>query len=165
MPARKKKSKPVVAKQSSSSKGQSGKGQMKKGTVRRPRVKARRPPAGGGRPADMPREISVFDPDSVESVLDVMPEEETLQLAADRLQGLAHPSRLKALIALSVAELCVGDVAALVGLSLSATSTMLKQLRALGYLSTRGVGKQTYYRVASKAPQQVMEVVFAGEGS
>lgn len=149
MPARKKKSKPAA---------------LKKSTVRRPRVKARRPPAGGGRPQDMPREISVFDPDSVESVLDVMPEEETLQLAADRLQGLAHPSRLKALIALSVAELCVGDVAALVGLSLSATSTMLKQLRAIGYLSTRGVGKQTYYRVASKVPQQVMEIVFATDG-
>lgn len=150
MPARKKKSKPAA---------------IKKSPSRRPRVKARRPPAGGGRPQDMPREISVFDPDAVESVLDVMPEEETLQLAADRLQGLAHPSRLKALIALSVAELCVGDVAALVGLSLSATSTMLKQLRALGYLSTRGVGKQTYYRVSSRAPQQVMEVVFAEEVS
>lgn len=148
MAARKKKTKPAP---------------VKKSGTRRPRVKARRPPAGGGRPADLPREISVFDPESVEAVLDVMPDEETLQLAADRLQGLAHPSRLKALIALSVAELCVGDVAALVGLSLSATSTMLKQLRALGYLSTRGVGKQTYYRVSSQAPQQVMEVVFASE--
>lgn len=150
MAARKKKTKPAPVKRSA---------------PRRPRVKARRQPAGGGRPADLPREISVFDPESVESVLDVMPDEETLQLAADRLQGLAHPSRLKALIALSVAELCVGDVAALVGLSLSATSTMLKQLRALGYLSTRGVGKQTYYRVSSKAPQQVMEVVFASESA
>lgn len=136
-----------------------------KKSARRPRVKARRPPAGGGRPQDLPREISVFDPESVESVLDVMPDDETLQMAADRLQGLAHPSRLKALIALSVAELCVGDVAALVGLSLSATSTMLKQLRALGYLSTRGVGKQTYYRIASQAPSKVMEVVFAPEVS
>jgi ArsR family transcriptional regulator len=135
----------------------------KKGPSSRPRVKARRPPAGGGRPQELPREISVFDPESVESVLDVMPEDETLQMAADRLQGLAHPSRLKALIALSVAELCVGDVAALVGLSLSATSTMLKQLRGLGYLSTRGVGKQTYYRIASQAPSKVMDVVFSPE--
>jgi ArsR family transcriptional regulator len=133
-------------------------------TTKRPRVKARRRPAGSKGPTDAPREISVFDPDSVEAVLDVMPDEETLQMAADRLQGLAHPSRLKALIALSVAELCVGDVAALVGLSLSATSTMLKQLRALGYLSTRGVGKQTYYRISSEAPSRVMEVVFAPEG-
>lgn len=130
---------------------------------RRPRVKARRAPTGGGRPNDAPREISVFDPDSVEAVFDVMPDEETLQGTADRLQGLAHPSRLRALIALSVAELCVGDVAAIVGLSLSATSTMLKQLRSLGYLATRGVGKQTYYRISSETPRRVMEVVFAPE--
>ncbi|MFZ9887540.1 MAG: ArsR/SmtB family transcription factor [Myxococcota bacterium] len=127
-------------------------------------MKARPAPVGGGRPSVLPREISVFDPKAVEVALDAMPSDEELQLAADRLQGLAHPSRLKAMIALSHAELCVGDVAALVGLSLSATSTMLKQLRGLGYLSTRGVGKQTYYRVTSTAPGQVMEVVFGDEG-
>lgn len=157
MAARKKKKK--ASGKTASKKKASG----KKTQSRRPRVKARRPPAGGGRPSDTPREISVFDPDAVEAVLDVMPDEEVLQGAADRLQGLAHPSRLKALIALSVAELCVGDVAALVGLSLSATSTMLKQLRALGYLSTRGVGKQTYYRISSEVPRRVMEVVFTEE--
>ena len=129
---------------------------------RRPRVKQR---AGGARPSDMPREIAVFDPDAVESVLDVMPDEDTLLMAADRLSGLGHPSRLRALIALSVAELCVGDIAAIVGLSLSATSTMLKQLRSLGFLATRSAGKQTYYRLASGIPTGLMEVAFAAEAT
>jgi DNA-binding transcriptional ArsR family regulator len=134
----------------------------KKGGARRPRVKQR---AGGARPSDRPREIAVFDPDAVESVLDVLPDEDQLQMAADRLSGLGHPSRLRALIALSVAELCVGDIAAIVGLSLSATSTMLKQLRSLGFLATRSAGKQTYYRLASAIPGALMESAFAEEAT
>ncbi len=125
---------------------------------RRPKVKARR---GARRPNEAPKEIAVFDPDAVEQILDIMPGEDALTDAADMIQGMAHPSRLKALIALSVGELCVGDIAAVVGLSLSATSTMLKQLRNLGLLSTRSVGKQTYYRVQSQVPSEVMGVVFA----
>lgn len=127
---------------------------------KKPKVKRRK---GGVRPSEAPREIAVFDADAVTDVLDVMPEDDALQDAADRLQGLAHPSRLKAIIALSVSELCVGDIAAIVGLSLSATSTLLKQLRSLGFLATRSAGKQTYYRIASGVPQALLEVVFAGE--
>lgn len=135
-----------------------------KSKARRPRVKAKRPPQGGGRPTDTPREIAVFDPEGVERVLDVMPPDELLQAGADRLQGLAHPSRLKAVIALGTSELCVGDVAALVGLSLSATSTMLKQLRSLGFLATRSVGKQTYYRLADPSVNRILELTLtAGE--
>ena len=125
---------------------------------RRPKVKARR---GAAKPNEGPREISVFDPDSVEKVLDVMPDEDALLEAADRLSGLGHPSRLKAIIALSVSELCVGDIAAVAGLSLSATSTMLKQLRALGFLSSRSAGKLTYYRISSSIPQGMLELAFA----
>ncbi|MCP4502859.1 MAG: winged helix-turn-helix transcriptional regulator [Deltaproteobacteria bacterium] len=126
--------------------------------TRRPKVRARK---GASKPSDVPKEIAVFDPDGVEKVFDVMPEEETLQNASDLLSGLSHPSRLKALIALSVSELCVGDIAAVVGLSLSATSTMLKQLRSLSFLATRSVGKQTYYRVTSELPNEVMALAFA----
>jgi len=124
----------------------------------RPKVKARK---GAAAPRERPREIAVFDPDAVEGVLDIMPDEDTLLTAADMLQGLAHPSRLKAVIALSVSELCVGDIAAIVGLSLSATSTMLKQLRSLGFLSIRSAGKQIYYSISSEVPSAVLQVVFA----
>jgi ArsR family transcriptional regulator len=125
----------------------------------RPRVKARKRPAGAERHREPPTEISAFDPDRVERVLDALPPEDAIGRMADRLQGLAHPSKVQALMALSVAELCVGDVAAVLGLSLSATSTMLKQLRALGYVTTRHAGKQTYYKSASQAPRAVFDVL------
>jgi len=90
-----------------------------------------------------------------------MPDDDVLQGAADRLQSLSHPSRLKALIALSVNDLCVGDIAAVVGLSLSATSTLLKQLRSAGFLSTRSAGKQVYYQINSDIPASILEVIFS----
>lgn len=121
----------------------------------RPRLKARKRPAGSDR--DEPREIAVFDPDAVEKVLDALPTKAEAGRLADRLSGLASASRIEALIALSVAELCVGDVSAVLGLSMSATSTMLKQLRGLGLISVRHAGKQTYYRLADLRVPAVLD--------
>jgi DNA-binding transcriptional ArsR family regulator len=122
----------------------------------RPRLKAKKRPAGGDR--EMPKEIAVFDPDSVEKVLDVLPPKETVTRLADRIAGLATTSRLEALIALQAAELCVGDVSAVLGLSMSATSTMLKQLRALNLIAIRHAGKQTYYRLSDKRVISLIEL-------
>lgn len=126
----------------------------------RPRIRARRRPAGAERFRDEPKEIAVFDPENVERVLDAMPGQDKIVRAADRLQGLAHPSRVQAMVALSASELCVGDVAAVLGLSLSATSTMLKQMRGLGFVAARHAGKQTYYRMTSQVPRAVLDVLF-----
>lgn len=129
-------------------------------TANRPRLKARRRPAGADRFRDEPKEISVFDPENVERVLDALPSADRVLRAADRLGGLAHPSRVQAVCALAASELCVGDVAAVLGLSLSATSTMLKQLRGLGWLAVRHAGKQTYYRLSSQLPKAVLDLLF-----
>lgn len=112
----------------------------------RPTLKARKRPAGADR--DEPKEIAVFDPEAVEKVLDALPSKEEAGRLADRLSGLASASRIEALVALGTAELCVGDVAAVLGLSMSATSTMLKQMRSLNLLAIRHAGKQTYYRLS-----------------
>lgn len=124
----------------------------------RPRLKAKRKPAGTDRTA--PKEISVFDPDAVEKVLDALPPRELVARAADRLAGLGSSSRVEALIALSASELCVGDVAAVLSLSMSATSTMLKQMRALGLVTSRHAGKQIYYKPASPQTKALLDLSF-----
>jgi ArsR family transcriptional regulator, lead/cadmium/zinc/bismuth-responsive transcriptional repressor len=123
----------------------------------RPKLRARRRPAGADRFREAPKEIAVFDPENVERALDALPQGEVIARAADRMQGLAHPTRIQALLALSASELCVGDMAAILSLSLSATSTMLKQLRSLGFVATRHAGKQTYYRLASPIPKAILD--------
>jgi ArsR family transcriptional regulator len=107
--------------------------------------------------AGEPKEIAVFDPDAVEKVLDALPSKEEAGRLADRISGLASASRIEALIALGTAELCVGDVAAVLGLSMSATSTMLKQMRSLDLVAIRHAGKQTYYRLADKRVPAILD--------
>jgi DNA-binding transcriptional ArsR family regulator len=121
----------------------------------RPRLKAKKRPAGADR--DQPKEIAVFDPDAIEKVLDVLPTKAEAGRLADRISGLASASRIEALIALQAAELCVGDVSAVLGLSMSATSTMLKHLRGLGLVSVRHAGKQTYYKLRDNRVNVLLE--------
>ena len=59
--------------------------------------------------------------------------------------ALADPTRVRLVAALERAELCVGDLAATVGLSNSATSHQLRLLRTLGLVRTRREGRTIYY--------------------
>lgn len=124
----------------------------------RPKLKAKKRPAGADRGA--PKEIAVFDPDAVERVLDALPPKDQVARAADRLAALGSASRFEALIALSAAELCVGDVAAVLSLSMSATSTMLKQMRALGLVTSRHAGKQMYYKASATQAKHLVDATF-----
>jgi DNA-binding transcriptional ArsR family regulator len=125
----------------------------------RPRIRAKKRPPGSDRV--VPREIAVFDPENVEKVFQALPPREDVARAADRLAGLGNASRLEALLALATTELCVGDMSAVLSLSMSATSTMLKQLRSLGLVSSRHAGKQIYYRLANERAAELVELAFA----
>jgi ArsR family transcriptional regulator len=69
-----------------------------------------------------------------------------------QMQGLAalfgalgDPTRLRIVAALERVELCVGDLAAAVGISTSAASHQLRQLRSLGLVRSRRDGRLVYY--------------------
>jgi ArsR family transcriptional regulator len=68
----------------------------------------------------------------------------TLRLA-DLFATLGDPTRLRVVAALQAQELCVGDLAATVGLSLSATSHQLRALRNQGLVRSRKEGRLVYY--------------------
>ncbi|MGH2655488.1 MAG: ArsR/SmtB family transcription factor [Actinomycetota bacterium] len=64
---------------------------------------------------------------------------------------LADPTRARILNALSLAqELCVCDLALLLGITQSALSHQLRPLRAQGVVSRRKVGRVVYYRLADQ---------------
>ncbi|MBI3945589.1 MAG: helix-turn-helix transcriptional regulator [Armatimonadetes bacterium] len=64
---------------------------------------------------------------------------------AETFQALGDPTRVKILFALSQAELCVCDVAALLGVSVSAVSHQLRTLRSLRIVRPRRKGRRVYY--------------------
>lgn len=72
---------------------------------------------------------------------------ETTAITAARFAALANPQRLTILRALRISELCVCDLAHVLGLSTGATSQQLRLLRDQGWLTSRRDGKQIYYRL------------------
>jgi ArsR family transcriptional regulator len=74
-----------------------------------------------------------------------LPDAGQTQALAALFGALADPTRVRLVAALEQTELCVGDLAATVGLSDSATSHHLRLLRTLGLVRTRREGRTIYY--------------------
>jgi ArsR family transcriptional regulator, lead/cadmium/zinc/bismuth-responsive transcriptional repressor len=80
---------------------------------------------------------------------------------ASRLSGLlsllADPVRSRILSALDhVEELCVGDLALALGVSVDAASYGLRLLRTAGMVANRKVGRVVYYRLADQFPEPLL---------
>ncbi len=83
--------------------------------------------------------------DAVEQVRKGMPSKETIRDLSELFKVLGDGSRLRILFALSVHELCVCDLAALLDISPSAASHQLRILRASKIVEYRKEGKNVFY--------------------
>lgn len=71
---------------------------------------------------------------------------------------LSDPVRVRILFALvSVDELCVGDVALALEVTMDQSSYGLKMLRSAGLVQTRRDGRVIYYRLANGFPHRLLE--------
>jgi DNA-binding transcriptional ArsR family regulator len=75
---------------------------------------------------------------------EMLPEAGFRELAAI-FAAMGDPTRVKLLFALSRDELCVCDLAALLGITVSAVSHQLRLLRDLRVVKHRRAGRQVYY--------------------
>lgn len=71
----------------------------------------------------------------------------TVEALADTFRVLGDPTRVRILDALAPGELCVCDVASLVGISESAVSHQLRLLRGMRLVRPRRAGRLVYYAV------------------
>lgn len=71
----------------------------------------------------------------------------TVEALADTFRILGDPTRVRILDALSGGELCVCDIASLVGISESAASHQLRLLRGMRLVRPRRAGRLVYYAV------------------
>ena len=93
-------------------------------------------------------EVEVIDPKKIARARASLPVAGTLTALAETLRALGDPTRLQIVCALAtegVDELCVCDLATLVGVSDSAVSHSLRTLRELGVVRYRKAGKIAYY--------------------
>lgn len=95
-------------------------------------------------------------PEAVERAKANLPSGDTLEGAVKLLKAVSDPTRLKILSALSTGELCVGDLAATIGQSESATSHQLRLLRETRLVSSRKEGRVNYYRLEDHHVGQLM---------
>jgi DNA-binding transcriptional ArsR family regulator len=117
-----------------------------------------RPKEEGGRSAiEGVCEVDLIHPDAVRRVHDALPDQQELQRVAETFQLLSDPTRNRIVYALALEELCVCDVAAVAGLSVSAASHQLKRLRDRGVVDYRKDGRLAYYRLNDDRLRALLE--------
>lgn len=86
-----------------------------------------------------------IDPARVAHLRGALVAEASIEALAETFRVLGDPTRVRLLDALSHGELCVCDLATLLGLSESATSHQLRLLRTLRLVRARRAGRMVFY--------------------
>ena len=90
-------------------------------------------------------DVEFIHKDRVNSARKAIRDDTTLHGLSDTFQILSDTTRLKIVMALTKEELCVCDIAALLGVTDSAVSHQLRLLKNLRLVKYRKSGKMVYY--------------------
>lgn len=90
-------------------------------------------------------DVQAMHPEAVHAARAALIPDETLADLSDTFSALADSNRMKILFALTTTELCVCDLASVVGVSESAISQHLRVLRSLRWVKGRRAGRMVYY--------------------
>jgi DNA-binding transcriptional ArsR family regulator len=88
---------------------------------------------------------SCLHEDAIARVRSQMPEDERLLALSDLYKVISDSTRVKIIVALEISELCVCDIASVVGISQSAVSHQLRLLRGERIVKKRRAGKTMFY--------------------
>lgn len=89
--------------------------------------------------------VQIIHGDTVQRVRANMPEQGSLYELAELFKVFGEPTRIRILCALAQAELCVCDIAALLGMTQSAISHQLRVLKQARLVRYRKEGKVVFY--------------------
>lgn len=116
-------------------------------------------------PADLCN-VPCFKQDLVERLRASLPSDEALEEARTSFAALADRTRLKVLHSLIDGdELCVCDVAHVVGMSVSSASHHLRKLRDLRILQYRNDGKMAYYSLRDPFIAKLVRQALPAQGA
>ena len=96
--------------------------------------------------------VECLHPDQIRPLLGKTLSREGASAIVSMFEALTDPSRARIvhLLALAQAELCVCDIAVVLGMSVSALSHQLRWLRERGAVTRRKAGRIVYYRLADE---------------
>jgi DNA-binding transcriptional ArsR family regulator len=101
--------------------------------------------AGAGRRGAAGVKTLYVNPVSVRAARGAMPEDRMVRALAETFAALSDPTRVRIISALGGQELCVLDLARLLGLTGSAVSHQLRLLRGQRLVKYRKEGRIAYY--------------------
>ena len=104
-------------------------------------------------------EINTIHQDIVNNVKNVMPQDDLIYDLAEFYKVFADSTRMKIIYALMENELCVCDIAAIVGTTQSAISHQLRILKQAKLVKYKKDGKVVYY---SLDDEHIAEIVKKG---
>lgn len=104
-------------------------------------------------------EINIIHEDIVKSVKKIMPNDNIIYDLADFFKMFSDSTRMKIIYALMENELCVCDIAAIVGTTQSAISHQLRVLKQSKLVKYKKEGKVVYY---SLDDEHISEIVKKG---
>lgn len=94
--------------------------------------------------------VICFNVEKVNEVKRSLPTEKEFEKLTGLYAALGNVTRLKIIFSLAKGELCVCDIANVLGLSIPATSHQLKYLYEMKILKSRNDGKMVYYKLNSE---------------
>ena len=97
--------------------------------------------------------------DNIDKVADVLQNVSHFAGVADIFRQLGDPTRVRIFWLLNHYELCVINIAALLGMSSPAVSHHLKSLNECGLICSRRDGKEVYYKASDNEESRLLHIV------
>ncbi len=103
-------------------------------------------------------DCNIIHQDVVDNTLKKMPKQSLFDNLAEFFKIIGDPTRTKILFALDQNEMCVCDIANVLGMTKSSISHQLATLKKSGIVKSRRDGKEVYYTLDDEHVKQVFEV-------
>lgn len=103
-------------------------------------------------------DCNVINPQIVQSVINKMPDDNTIMNLVDIYKSISDKTRLKILLALQIEEMCVYDIANVLNMTKSAVSHQLSFLRKSNLVTFNKIGKTCYYSIACECINEIINI-------
>ena len=103
-------------------------------------------------------EVQGVHPKAIQAAREALISDELLTTLSETFSALGDSNRMKILFALAHIELCVHDLASVVGVSESAISQHLRILRSLRWVKGKRRGRMVYYSLDDQHVSSLLEL-------
>lgn len=104
----------------------------------------------------MDNSIKFLEQEKYDLILTHMPNPKVCSNLAYFYSVFCDPTRIKVIIALSICEMCVNDLAKLLSINQTTISHQLKILRGIGVVEATKKNKFTFYKITDKYVNDTM---------